>query len=309
MRVFKSLENLPEFKNAVVTIGTFDGVHLGHQKLLESIKSLAEKIDGESILITFHPHPRFVVNPDDKSLKLINTLEEKLELLNQYQLDNVVVAPFTLEFSQMPAIEYVKDFLVGNFKPHTIVIGYDHHFGRNRTGNIDLLKEYQDVFDFEVIEISKETLEDIGISSTKIRNALNEGEVKTAEDLMGHAYSLSGYVIKGNQNGRIMGFPTANIQLPVPYKLIPKSGVYAVKVKVKDQLYNGMLNIGYRPTFEGINKSIEVNIFDFDEDIYGEVLTVFFKDFIRKEEKFEGLNALKKQLTKDKSAAKKILGV
>lgn len=307
MRIFKSLDNLPDFKNAIVTIGTFDGVHLGHQKLLESIRALAKKNDGESILITFHPHPRFVVNPDDKSLKLINTLEEKLDLLSNYKIDNVVVAPFTLEFSQMPAIEYVKNFLVGSFKPHTIVIGYDHHFGRNRTGNIDLLKEYQSVFKYDLIEITKETLEDIGISSTKIRNALNEGNVSIAEDLMGHPYSLCGFVIKGNQNGRALGFPTANIQLPVHYKLIPKNGVYAVQVKVKDEYYNGMLNIGYRPTFEGANKSIEVNIFNFDHDIYGEEIYVYFKDFIREEQKYDGLEALKNQLKKDKKQVESLL--
>lgn len=307
MRVFKSLENLPEFKNAIVTIGTFDGVHLGHQKLIERIKTLALQHNGESILITFHPHPRFVVNPDDKSLKLINTLEEKLQLLEKYGIDNVVVAPFTLAFSQIPAIEYVKDFLVGNFNPHTIVIGYDHHFGRNRSGNINLLKEYQSVFGFEVEEISKETLEDIDISSTKIRNALNEGNVAIAAELMGHHYSLNGFVVKGNQNGRKIGFPTANIQLPVHYKLIPQNGVYAVKVILKNKLYSGMLNIGYRPTFEGTNKSIEVHIFNFAEDIYGEEIEVQFINFIRHEQKFENPDALKLQLEKDAITAKTML--
>jgi riboflavin kinase/FMN adenylyltransferase len=307
MRVFKSLDNLPQFKYAIVTIGTFDGVHLGHQKLLERIKLLAKKNGGESILITFHPHPRFVVNPDDRSLKLINTLEEKLQLLEHYCIDNVVVAPFTLAFSKIPAIEYVKDFLVENFNPHTIVIGYDHHFGRNRSGNIHLLKEYQSVFGFEVEEISKEMLEDIDISSTKIRNALNNGEVSTAAELMGHHYSLSGFVIKGEQNGRKMGFPTANIQLPVHYKLIPKNGVYAVKVLLKNKSYKGMLNIGYRPTFEGANKSIEVHILNFDQNIYGEEIEVQFIEFIRNEQKFEGIDTLKKQLEIDAEKVRLLL--
>jgi riboflavin kinase / FMN adenylyltransferase len=307
MRLFKTLDHLPEFENAIVTIGTFDGVHLGHQKLIERINNLARTHHGESVLITFHPHPRFVVNPDDKTLKLINTLEEKIQLLGNYKIDNLVVVPFTQAFSQQPAIEYVKNFLVDHFHPHTIVIGYDHHFGRNRSGNIHLLREYESVFGYRVEEISKETLEDIDISSTKIRKALSEGNVKIAGELMGHHYFLSGFVVKGDQNGRKMGFPTANIQLPVHYKLIPKNGVYAVKVKVADSLYNGMLNIGYRPTFEGSNKSIEVHIFEFDSNIYGEEIQVQFIDFIREEQKFSSMEALKNQLNIDALSVKNIL--
>jgi riboflavin kinase / FMN adenylyltransferase len=309
MRVFKSLENLPKFKNAVITIGTFDGVHLGHQKLIERINQIAATHQGESVVITFHPHPRFVVNPDDKSLKLINTLEEKIQLLGKYKIDNLVVVPFTLAFSQQAAIEYVKNFLVGNFKPSTIVIGYDHHFGQNRSGNISLLKEYATIFGYKVEEISKEMLEDIDISSTKIRKALADGNVKIAGELMGHYYFLTGFVVKGDQNGRKIGFPTANIQLPVHYKLIPKNGVYAVKVKINQSLYCGMLNIGYRPTFEGANKSIEVHVFDFNQDIYGEEIQVKFVDYLREEKKFDSLEALKKQLTEDAIAAKKILQI
>ncbi|MCB0538602.1 MAG: bifunctional riboflavin kinase/FAD synthetase [Bacteroidetes bacterium] len=302
MQVFKSLDNLPQFKNAVVTIGTFDGVHLGHQKLLERINELAKKNDGESILITFHPHPRFVVQPDS-DLKLLNTIDEKIDLLKKYKVNNVVVAPFSKEFSNMPAISYVKDFLVENFKPHTLVIGYDHHFGKNRSGNIDLLEEYKDIFGYNVEQISKETIQDIGISSTKIREALAQGKVQTANKLLGHEYSINGFVTKGEQLGRKIGFPTANVQLLVDYKLIPKNGVYIVNVKVKNSLYKGMLNIGVRPTIEGLNKTIEVNIFDFDQDIYGEKIEVILLKYIREEQKFESLEALKQQLNKDKAEA------
>ncbi|MEZ4929576.1 MAG: bifunctional riboflavin kinase/FAD synthetase [Chitinophagales bacterium] len=302
MQVFKSLDNLPQFKNAVVTIGTFDGVHLGHQKLLERINELAKKNDGESILITFHPHPRFVVQPDS-DLKLLNTIDEKIDLLKKYKVNNVVVAPFSKEFSNMPAISYVKDFLVENFKPHTLVIGYDHHFGKNRSGNIDLLEEYKDIFGYNVEQISKETIQDIDISSTKIREALAQGKVQTANKLLGHEYSINGFVTKGEQLGRKIGFPTANVQLLVDYKLIPKNGVYIVNVKVKNSLYKGMLNIGVRPTIEGLNKTIEVNIFDFDQDIYGEKIEVILLKYIREEQKFESLEALKQQLNKDKAEA------
>lgn len=302
MQVFKSLDNLPQFKNAVVTIGTFDGVHLGHQKLLERINELAKKINGESILITFHPHPRFVIQPDS-DLKLLNTIDEKIELLEKYKVNNVVVAPFSKEFSNMPAISYVKDFLVENFKPHTLVIGYDHHFGKNRSGNIDLLEEYKDIFGYNVEQISKETIQDIDISSTKIREALAQGKVQTANKLLGHKYSINGFVTKGEQLGRKIGFPTANVQLLVDYKLIPKNGVYIVNVKVKNSFYKGMLNIGVRPTIEGLNKTIEVNIFDFDQDIYGEKIEVILLKYIREEQKFESLEALKQQLNNDKKTA------
>ncbi|MGB1247576.1 MAG: bifunctional riboflavin kinase/FAD synthetase [Chitinophagales bacterium] len=303
MRVFKNLDNLPAFKNAIITIGTFDGVHIGHQKLLERINKLAKEKQGESILLTFHPHPRFVVNPDDKSLKLLNTLDEKIALLEKYGIDNLVVAPFSREFSQMPAIEYVKDFLVNNFSPDTIVIGYDHHFGRNRSGNIDLLNEYQSIFNYTIEEISKETLADIGISSTKIRHALQEGKVSLAAQLLGHTYSLEGFVIKGKQIGRTIGFPTANIRTEVHYKLIPKNGVYAVEVIYDNTRYKAMLNIGNRPTFEGTNKSIEVHIFDFDDIIYGEKIKVEFVKHLRDEQKFDSVDLLKNQLNQDKISA------
>lgn len=303
MRVFKSLDNLPKFKNAIITIGTFDGVHKGHQKLLERLKSLAESENGESILITFHPHPRFVLQPGNKDLKLLNTLEEKIAILEYYGLDNLIVAPFSKAFSQMPALSYIENFLVKNTQAKVIVIGYDHHFGINRSGNIKLLEAYQNVFHYKVEEISKETLLDIDISSTKIRNALLDGEIEISNELLGHPYRMSGYVTKGKQLGRTLGFPTANIKLTVDYKLIPKTGVYAVEVVINKQLYKGMLNIGFRPTVEGTDKTIEVNIFDFDLDIYGEEIEVKLIKRIRDEVKFKGLDELKEQLAQDKIVA------
>lgn len=307
MRVFKELDRLPEFKNAIITIGTFDGVHLGHQQLIHRIRELADQRAGENIIITFHPHPRFVINPDDRSLKLINTLEEKLELLEKYGVDNVIVAPFSVEFSQIPAIEYVKDFLVGNFHPAVITIGYDHRFGRNRSGGIELLKEYAKVFDYEVEEISAEMIEDMTISSTKIRNAIESGEVEMARALLGHYFSLRGYVTKGRQVGHQLGFPTANIELTVDYKIVPQTGVYAAWAKYEGKRFPAMMNIGYRPTFEGSDKTIEVHILDFDKDIYGEELQVDFVKMIREESKFDGADALKAQLQKDQEAAQQIL--
>tara|TARA_B100000497_G_C7675351_1_gene407929 strand:+ start:328 stop:1254 length:927 start_codon:yes stop_codon:yes gene_type:complete len=300
MRVFKNLEELPKFKNTVITIGTFDGVHKGHQKILKRITDIAQSINGESILITFYPHPRFVLQPGNKDLKLLNTLDEKISLLENFGLDNLVVTPFSKGFSQMPALTYIKDFLVENFQPNTIVIGYDHHFGFNRSGDIDLLKEYQKVFQFQVEQISKETIEDIAISSTKIRKALLAGDIETSTHLLGHPYQLSGYVIKGEQIGRTLGFPTANIQLTVNYKLIPKTGVYAVMIHIQGENYKGMLNIGFRPTVEGNSKTIEVNIFDFNKNIYGEEISITLVKRLRDEKKFKNLEALKKQITSDK---------
>ena len=307
MRIFKSLDNLPAFRNAVVTIGTFDGVHHGHQQILNRLNELAEQSDGESILLTFHPHPRFILQPDDKSLKLIHTLDEKIAQLEQSGIDNVVVAPFSRNFADMPALEYVKDFLVGKFNPKVIVIGYDHRFGKDRKGDISLLKSYQDVFGYRVEEISKQTLQDIAISSTRIRKAIAEGQVRLAHNLMQHAYLLTGFVVKGDQIGRQIGFPTANLKLNADYKLVPAQGVYAVLLERNGQWFQGMMNIGVRPTFEGQDKTLEVHIFDFDADIYGETLRVFFVEKIRDEMKFPNGDALKEQLQKDEKNVREVL--
>jgi len=307
MRVFRDLDDLPVFKNAVVTIGTFDGVHLGHQKLIARINELAKQHDGESIIVTFHPHPRLVINPEDTTLKLLNTTEEKVDLLSHYHVDNVVVVPFSRDFSEQEAEEYISDFLVSCFHPAYIVIGYDHRFGRNRAGDFTLLEKCKAEYGYQLEAISKEMLDDIAISSTNIRHALQDGNVTIANELLGHHYTLSGIVVKGLQNGRKLGYPTANIQVANPNKLIPGTGIYAVKVHHADTVYNGMLSIGFNPTFEGKEQTVEVNILDFDKEIYGESLTLEFIQFMRHEKKFDSMDELIRAIDNDKVEIQKVL--
>lgn len=299
MNVFYQLNNLPAFNRSVITIGTFDGVHKGHVQLIEKIKNIADQTAGESVIITFHPHPRLVINPSDQSLRLLNTIDEKIELLRQHGINNVVVVPFSRDFSEMSAEEYVSSFLVKSFHPATIVIGYDHRFGKNRTGNFSLLEKMKSVYGYELVEIQQEMLDDISISSTKIRTALNEGHVQLANQLLGYKYAFTGTVVRGLQNGRKLGYPTANLQLSDERKLIPRTGIYAVRVLYKPksenlpaQVYAGMMSIGYNPTFDGKTQTIEVNILDFDGDLYGEQLTVELVDFIRNEKKFDSIDEL-----------------
>lgn len=307
MIVYRSIEKPLPFKNAVITIGTFDGVHQGHQSILKHIQEEAQKIGGDSVVITFHPHPRLLLRPDDKSLQLISTLDEKIALLQKYGVQNIVVVPFTREFSNLSAEAYISDFLVHKFHPKKIVIGYDHHFGNNRMGNIDYLQKFKSKYSYEVDEIPKQVVSEIDVSSTKIRKALNVGNVKEAAILLGHEYTLQGIIKKGKQLGRTIGFPTANINSPEETKLIPAYGVYAVKVHYKELLYKGMMNIGKRPTVDGMNMTIEVNIFDFDKEIYGEELKIEFVDRIRDEVKFSDIEALKKQIILDKIQVLSIL--
>ncbi len=307
MKVFRDLHNLPQFKNSVITVGTFDGVHKGHQQILSKLNKKAKELEGESILITFHPHPRFVINPDDKSLKLINTLDEKIKILAKYNIDNLVIVPFTKEFSEFSAEKYIQDFLIQNFKPKCIAIGYDHHFGKGRKGDISLLQIFQKKYNYEILKIEKEELEEITISSTKIRKAIIEGNVSLASNLMNHEYIIEGFVTKGNQIGRTLGFPTANILIEKEYKLIPKNGVYAVLVNHQNIEYSGMLNIGVKPTFEENRKTIEVNIFDFNKNIYGEKICIKFVAFLRDEQKFESSKELQEQLKIDKQNTIKII--
>ncbi len=301
MRVFYQLDSLPAFKKSVVTIGSFDGVHLGHQKILHKVKELARSVGGESIVITFHPHPRLVVYPKDKSLKLINTIEERVALFENYGIDNLVVVPFTVKFSQQSADEYIEKFLVEKFHPTYIVIGYDHRFGLNRQGNIDYLKWHSGRYQFQVEEIQRHDVEAIAVSSTKIRRAIEKGDVKTARQLLGHPFSICGKVVKGQRIGHQLGFPTANVEVGDPHKILPPTGIYAVEVVHQEKEYHGMLYIGNRPTLEAFdNRTIEVNIFDFNKTIYGDRLTIRMVDFIREDQKFEDLNALSVQLGKDK---------
>mgnify|MGYP006277228867 CR=1 FL=1 len=307
MIVHRDIQALPSVRHAVLTIGTFDGVHRGHAIILDRVNELAQARGGESVLVTFHPHPRFVLNPGDSSLQLLNTIDEKLEQLEKSGLDHVVVTPFDKRFSQQPAIQYVKDFLVGHFHPDVIVIGYDHRFGKDRSGGIDLLREYSEVFGYEVEEISRQMVDDIAVSSTKIRTALHEGRVQEANHLLGHRFTVRGMVTKGEGIGRRIGFPTANLHVSPGYKLVPGTGVYAVTATVDGASHGGMLNIGYRPTFEGTDKTVEVHIFDFDRAIYGETIELGFVARIRDERPFDGPDALVEQLKEDERTARAVL--
>ena len=308
MKIYRELDNLPEFNNAVLTIGSFDGVHLGHQKIINKINDLAKSIDGESVLITFHPHPRLVVSSDSHNLRLLNTLDEKAELLEMYDVDVLIVVPFSLDFASQSPDEYILDFLIANFQPAIITIGYDHKFGKNRSGNITYLKKFKEEHNFDIVEISKQEVSDIAVSSTKVRNALAEGKVKKAAKFLGHPFCIKGQVVKGLQIGSKIGFPTANIEVADKHKLIPPEGIYSVIVQHNNQSFQGMLYIGNRPTIDNdLCKTIEVNIFDFDENIYDEVLKIDFIEYLRGDIKFDGLDDLKVQLQKDKEAALKSL--
>jgi len=304
MRVFKGLDNLPPFKNPVLTIGTFDGVHLGHAKIIERLRKKAIEVDGESIIITFDPHPRFVVAPNSTPIELLSTSQEKIKALQALHVDNVVIVPFTKAFSDISAEAYIRDFIVSNFHPHTIIIGYDHHFGKNRQGNYQLLESVKATYGFQLEEIPVQEIEHIAVSSTKIRAALHIGDIKKANELAGKYYTLEGVVIHGEKRGRLIGFPTANVHVGDAHKLIPANGVYAVKAHLKETVYKAMLNIGVRPTVSSSNhRSIEVNIIDFDQDIYDETLRIEFVDKLRDETKFNGIDELIAQLTIDKQDA------
>lgn len=307
MRIFESLDHLPEFKPTVFTQGTFDGVHLGHQKILHQVKQATEAIGGESVLLTFWPHPRLLLFPEDNDLKLLQTLDEKLKVIEQCGIDNVVVVPFTKNFSNILPEEYIHHFLVNELNIQLAIIGYDHRFGRNREGDINMLKANADKFHYKVQEIPAEDLNHITISSTKIRNALVEGDVKTANQYLGRPYNFHGKVVHGKKLGRTLGYPTANLEIENQYKLVPAKGVYAVKVLINNTQYGGMLNIGDNPTVPGKNFSIEVNIFDFDANIYGEIVEIQLIDRMRDELKFENLDVLVQNLHADRLHALSIL--
>ncbi len=303
--------SLPEFKRAVVTIGSFDGMHLGHQQIIQQLKAEAAAIGGESIIISFYPHPRSVISQNPDNIKLLGTLEEKTKLLAATGIDHLVIVPFDQAFASQSAEGYISDFLVANFHPHTVIIGYDHKFGYNRSGNFQLLQSFGQQLGFEVKEIPEHLLHQIGVSSTKIRQAISNSHIETANQFLGYPYFFEGRVVLGNQLGRTIGYPTANLVLVDSEKLLPGNGVYAVKVIVKQrepaQILNGMMNIGVRPTVDGINRVIEVNLFDFEGDIYGKTLEVRVLHFLRSEQKFNGLDALKNQLALDQALAKQLL--
>ncbi len=309
MKVYHSLNDFEQVANAVVTTGTFDGVHVGHRKIIGRLQEVANRIGGQTVLFTFYPHPRLVLQPD-ADLKLITTLEEKVQLLEEAGLQHLIIHPFTQAFSQTTSLEFVRNILVKGIGAKKLVIGYDHHFGRNREGSFEHLKEFGPVYGFDVEEIPAEDVDHVKVSSTKIRKAIEDGDIALANRFLNSLFMLSGYVVKGNRLGHQLGYPTANIELTEAHKLIPKDGVYAVRAQLLEggRQLKGMCNIGKRPTVQGTTKTIEVHLFDFNEDIYGEPLRLFFVERMRDEQKFDDLEALKKQLMHDEKRSREILG-
>ncbi|MCW5911260.1 MAG: bifunctional riboflavin kinase/FAD synthetase [Cyclobacteriaceae bacterium] len=303
MKIYHSLEDFSPLRFGVVTSGTFDGVHVGHQKILSRLKEIADKYRGETVVITFWPHPRTILKPDEPGLKLLNTFEEKADLLRQYGVQHLLRIPFTKEFSQITSADFVTKILVEQIGTKKLVIGYDHRFGKNREGSFEQLKLNGPAFGFDVEEISRQDVDHVGVSSTKIRRALESGDIETANHFLGAPYPLTGRVIKGDKLGRVLGYPTANIDPDSKDKLIPAEGIYAVTVIHANLAYGGMLYIGSRPTVDGSKRSIEVNIFDFNKEIYGETIQVRFQKMLRSDSRFDDLESLKKQLEKDRVAA------
>jgi riboflavin kinase/FMN adenylyltransferase len=303
MQLHKDITNLPSFTKAVLTIGSFDGVHLGHKTILQQLTEAAKAIEGTSVVISFFPHPKlFLGQNNDKPIALLNTISEKAALMEKSGVDHLVLVPFTADFASMEAEAYISDFLVRFFHPHTVIIGHDHRFGKNRSGDFQLMKSCGNKYGFQVLEIPEYVINNIGISSTTIRKKLNSGDIAEANELLGYQYSFTGTVIKGNQMGRTIGFPTANLLIEDDWKLIPCNGVYAVSGLIKGkERFLGMMNIGTRPTFDGKERSIEVHIFEFDKEIYQEEMTVNIVHKIRDEIKFTNINELQAQLNTDKS--------
>ena len=327
MQVHRDIDNLPKFTKAVVTIGTFDGVHVGHRQILNKLKLEALKIKGESVIITFHPHPRKVISSAILGVRLINTLEERIEVLSGLGIDHLVIVPFTDAFANQPAEEYIRDFLYEKFHPDTVIIGYDHRFGRERMGDYRLMEKLAPQFGFTIKEIPKHIIEEIAISSTNIREAILHTDIEMANKLLGYTFFFEGEVVHGNKLGRQLGYPTANLKIKDPEKVIPGDGIYAVYVDIKkpggddkdmteintfpieieDVQYKGMMSIGFRPTVDGKKRVIEVNVFDFDNDIYGSTVRVYVKKFLRAEIKFDTLEALVKKIDQDKVESLKVL--
>ena len=309
MKIYTNLDDFKLINKPVLTIGTYDGVHLGHQKIINYLNTKAKKIGGESVVFTFHPHPRMVLHPQDHNLELIQTIEERIKKLEKAGVDHLIVFPFSKEFSRLTAVEFIRDILVNKIGIHTLVVGYDHQFGRNREGTMKHLEELAPIYNFNVEEISAFMKDEVKISSTKIRKALQSGDINEATKYLGDTFELSGKVIKGDQIGHTINFPTANLNIIEDYKLIPSNGVYAVKILVNKCEFSGMLNIGFRPTITTKGeKRIEVNIFDFNTDIYGQTLTLKFVKLIRTEKTFTNLDELKNQLTKDETKCRVVLG-
>lgn len=307
MKIYHSLDDFTKLSAAIVTSGTFDGVHIGHQKIISRLKEVAEKTNGETVVLTFWPHPRLVLYPEDTTLKLLNTFEEKAELLKEQGIQHLIRIPFTKEFSNLTSEEFIIKILVNTIGTKKLVIGYDHRFGHNREGSFEALKKNAPQYGFEVEEIPRQDIDQVAVSSTKIRRALESGDIDTANHFLGRAYSLTGRVIKGDKLGRLIGFPTANIEIDSTHKMIPCDGIYATTITYENITYRGMLYIGDRPTVGGGRHSIEVNIFDFDKEIYGDAVTLHIHKLIRKDSAFVDLEALKAELTNDKRKSIEIL--
>ena len=300
MRIYHHIDEFTAVDNAVVTIGTFDGVHIGHRKIISGVKGIASEVNGETVILTFFPHPRMILHPEDETLKLITTITEKAKLMEHLGVDHLIITPFSRDFSNQTAEAYINDVLVKKIGIKKIVIGYDHRFGKDRQGGLQDLLRLGPVYGFDVVEISEQDINEVAISSTRIRAALLNGDISLANAFLGYPFFITGTVVRGDQIGRQMGYPTANIVVNEKYKLIPGDGIYAVKVVVAGQTFKGMAYIGSRPTINGITRNIEVNIFDFNTEIYNQPIQMNFHHYVRGDIKFTSLDELKTQLGKDK---------
>ncbi|MCC8424330.1 bifunctional riboflavin kinase/FAD synthetase [Mucilaginibacter sp. UR6-11] len=308
MKIYHHIDEFKPVKNAVVTIGTFDGVHLGHRKIISRIKELSDATGGETAILTFFPHPRMILHPEDESIKLITTISEKAGLLEQLGVDHLIITPFSRDFSNQSPEDYIRDVLVNKIGTKKIVIGYDHRFGKDRRGGLADLLHLSPVYGYEVIEIPEQDVNEVAVSSTRIREALLAADIELANTFLGYPFFITGKVIRGDQIGRQIGYPTANIQVEEKYKLIPADGIFAVKVQHDGSEYQGMAYIGSRPTINGMTRNIEVNLFDFDKEIYNEAIRMEFYHFVRGDVKFNGLDELKIQIAKDKEDVLRLLG-
>ena len=306
MKIYKSIDEYNESKNSIVTIGTFDGIHKGHQKIFNKVINASKQNNLSSVVLTFFPHPRIILN-NHNDIKMIDTLDEKIDHLKKIGIDHLIIHPFDKKFSLLSAEQFIKEYLVDKLKLKHIIIGYDHRFGKGREASVTDLKEYSREFDFVVDEIDAQEIEKIAISSTKIRNSINEGDLKTTKIYLGRFFCLTGRVVKGDGLGKQINYPTANISIEEDYKIIPKDGVYYIKTTIENKLYNGMMNIGHRPTIGTKEKSIEVNLFNFDRDIYDRNISVDVVEKIRDEKKFSSIGALKTQLAIDEEHCLKLI--
>jgi len=307
LEIFSSIKKFKSNSKTFVTIGTFDGVHLGHQKVLKKLITNAKKNDAKTLLLTFFPHPRMVLQKD-VNIKLINTIDERIALLQKTGLDYLIIQPFDEEFSKLTALKFVRNILVNKLNVVKLFIGYDHHFGKNREGNFEQLKEYSYTYGFKLQKISQKDVNSITISSTKIRKAIENGNIEKVNNYLGYNFMLTGNVVEGKSIGKKMNFPTANLNVEEPYKLLPKTGVYIVKSVINNNTYFGMMNIGFRPTVSGTNQTIETHFFNLNEDLYGKTIQIEVLKFLRKEQKFDSLEALKNQLKLDKKNALAYIG-